>query len=82
MTTFRRRNAITAYSTPNEALALRTFSRLAQNCHHRIRRNQEDCEVFLTLYTDEGIIAQQEEAQVDSGKKRKRLHHYQLAPAA
>ncbi len=35
MRNFRRRNAISAYSTSHEALALRTFSRFLQTCHRR-----------------------------------------------
>lgn len=58
MTNFRRRNAISAYSTSNEALALVAFSRFLQTCHrhrHHPRARgsrlafQQDSQLLLSL---------------------------------
>jgi len=72
MAKFRRRNAISAHSNTSEALALRTFSRLAQSCTRGFRRGESN------LFWEEGL----DEEETTEERKIQSESHPSTAPAA
>ena len=73
MAKFRRRNAISVHSNTTEALALRTFSRLAQTCRRGFQRGESN------LFWEEGLG---EEKTTEKDKTQQTESHPSTAPAA